>query len=104
MTPSHDKSRAEELRALASRIEGLAGPDRGIDVLIALAKGWQGKPRGSWFTPPSLEVVHHRSEMPRYTASLNAAMSLYSAPPAMISSCPRKATADALRQLAEDAG
>lgn len=60
---------------LSERVERLEGPDREVDAEIALAKGWvEYKP--DWFYPPNLKVTHHRSELPHYTASLDAAMTL----------------------------
>ena len=65
----------DELNRLAERVEALEGPSRKIDVTIALAKGWiEYAP--CWFTPPGLTIKHHESELPRFTASLDAAMSL----------------------------
>lgn len=61
---------------LSNRVMALEGPDREIDVNIALAKGWK-EYKPNWFYPSSnVEVAHHRTELPRYTASLDAAMSL----------------------------
>ena len=65
-----------QLTALAERVMGLSGPDRGVDALVALAIGWSACQRQQWFTPPGLTVKHHRSELPRYTADLNAAMAM----------------------------
>jgi hypothetical protein len=91
MTPSHDKSRAEELRALASVVEALAGPDRGVDARIAIAIGLEAYP--GYGTADHVRLYKEdavaeltkaarnqqniwSSALPRYTADLNAAMSL----------------------------
>ena len=66
----------DELMTLASKVETLAGACRETDALVALAKGWQETPNGGWFTPPGLTVLHHKTELPRYTASIDAAMTL----------------------------
>ena len=60
---------------LIARLEAATGPCRELDAAIALAKGWiQYGP--NWFTPPNLTVKHHKSELPRYTASIDAALTL----------------------------
>jgi len=55
----------DELRALADRVEGLAGPDRAADHWIFMATA-QRDAANYW----------HPTEGHRYTASLDAAMSL----------------------------
>jgi len=75
------------LLALASRVEAATGADRGLDSEIHHAK-CGGVGTGSYGTEP------------RYTASLDAAMSLYITIPERIPSNPRLATAEALRQRA----
>ena len=64
------------LLALAERVEAATGADRELDVLVALAKGWRKESARDWFTPPGVNVRHHKTELPCYTASLDAAMSL----------------------------
>jgi hypothetical protein len=60
---------------LIKRLEALEAPCRECDAEIALAKGWtQFKP--NWYRPPDLDIHHHFSELPRYTASIDAAMTL----------------------------
>lgn len=61
---------------LPQRIAALEGPDRAVDAEVAVALGWQRLPDSDWFTPPNLTVRHHISELPRWTASLDAAMSV----------------------------
>lgn len=106
-----------ELIALAERVEAATGPDRDIDISILrhvdperlewmngqYAKGaselmalgpdaWEARKDAlytSCYTPP------------RYTASVDAAMTLYIQAPPFVPSCPRKATSEALRQRAE---
>ena len=60
---------------LSARVEALEGPSREVDREIALAKGWTQISK-DWFCPPNLNVHHHLSELPRFSACLNAAMSL----------------------------
>lgn len=77
-----------ELLALAGRVEGLSGPDRALDAEIAWLTRWRWD---GWededvrIEDRSLEYVIERVEngfnsiwrnVPRYTASLDAAMSL----------------------------
>lgn len=66
---------ARKMVDLAARIERAEGPDRALDAEIALAAGWREYQPG-WFRPPSVDVNHHASELPRYTGSLDAAMQL----------------------------
>jgi hypothetical protein len=77
------------LLELASRCEKATGPDRELDLAIALAVGDE-----TWAEPDRAKLY--------YTASLDAAMSLYLRVPERIPSDPRKATAEALRQRAEE--
>ena len=65
-----------DVLALAARVEAATGADRELDVLVALAKGWRKESARDWFTPPGVNVRHHKTELPRYTASLDDAMSL----------------------------
>jgi hypothetical protein len=95
---------AATLRALIERVEGATGADGTLDRHITqaaypdLALAWCEKDEALYTqTHQRLRVL----VMP-YTSSLDAAASLYPVRPAMIPSCPRKATADALRaRLAE---
>jgi len=74
-----------ELEKLAERVEGLSGPDREVDAAIALASGWRVC-RGNWWTPDQASRAKkaRRSiwssgspvQLPAYTASLDAAMTL----------------------------
>ncbi len=111
----------EDMLALADRVESL---DREVDLLIhayLTSKKWRWAEFGGAFgkiTDPQIAVevkpwegTEHEHKfywdrpdvelVPAYTASLDAAMSLYVEIPDMIPSSPRKATADALRQRAE---
>jgi len=76
------------LLALAERCEQAAGPDAGLDLAI-----WTSLLDTPGFRPPS----PWRTD---YTASLDAAVMLYPARPEVIPSCPRKASAAALRARA----
>ena len=75
------------LLALASRVEVATGADSGLDSEIHHAI-LNGVGVGSYGAQPA------------YTASLDAAMSLYITIPERIPSNPRLATAEALRQRA----
>ena len=72
---------------LAERCEQAAGPDRELDFAIAAGVGWPDSPN-----------LHQHAR--RYTESLDAAVTLYFALPKVIPSCPRKASAAALRAWA----
>ena len=71
-----------KLIELAERVEALAGPDREVDFAIARTLGWRevGNPTcamglmGRWYHPDGKMTDHLGS--PRYTASLDAAMTL----------------------------
>jgi hypothetical protein len=76
------------LLALAERCEQAAGPDDGLDLAI-----WTSFLDTPGFRPPS----PWRTD---YTASLDAAVTLYPTLPEVIPSCPRKASAAALRARA----
>jgi hypothetical protein len=85
------------LLTLADRCEQAAGPDRELDCHIhALIQGRNIKPE-RW-----IETVRVYSHMvPHYTASrFDAAVTLYPTLPEVIPSCPRKASAAALRARA----
>jgi hypothetical protein len=61
---------------LISRLQALTEPSREIDAEIALANGWYiGKTvnEGCWFSPDG--EIHDR-EPPRFTGSLDAALTL----------------------------
>jgi hypothetical protein len=73
------------LLALAERCEQAAGPDYELDLAI-----WTSLVILSGFRPSRTD----------YTASLDAAVTLYPVPPEVIPSCPRKASAAALRARA----
>ena len=75
------------LLALADRCEQAAGPNRELDFAIAAGVGWPDSPN-----------LHQHAR--RYTESLDAAVTLYLVLPEVIPSCPRKASAAALRARA----
>ena len=58
------------MKELIERIEGAEGPSRELDAEIALTQGWSELPGDNWCGPEGQIAV------PRYTASLDAAMSL----------------------------
>lgn len=98
---------------LAARCEAATEPDRELDAMIAVAVDFVGEDSN----PPSARALHtdfggsnsfadigkHWPRLPPYTASLDAAMSLYLRVPERIPSNPCLAAAEALRQRAEDA-
>jgi hypothetical protein len=98
--------------ALAERCEQAAGPDRELDVAIARALDWKPLYRddySKWWPPAAVEdsrarkrsILHHPTQpLPAFTASLDAAVILYPMRPDVIPSCPRKASAAALRARA----
>jgi hypothetical protein len=99
------------LLALADRCEQAAGPDRELDAEIALACGVVTSRDGNCFYGHKYYSVmvldydyddteYRAPELPSYTASLDAAVTLYFALPQVSPSCPRKASAAALRARA----
>jgi len=65
-----------ELQALIERVKAATGPDREIDLEIALFAGWthvrmKGDAKPYWRKPGETQYFM-RSEPPRYTASLDA--------------------------------
>jgi hypothetical protein len=100
------------LLALADRCEQAAGPDRELDVAIAFACGIVTHRQGDCFYTKNRycpvmvleydydDTEYRLPELPSYTASLDAAVTLYPVLPEVISSCPRKASAAALRARA----
>lgn len=65
------------MQDLIKRIEAAEGPDRESDAEIALAKGWVRRDNSDdWFYPPSSPVLHHKSELPNFTSSIDEAMTL----------------------------
>ena len=79
----------ETLLTLAERCEQAAGPDAWLDLAI-------------WNALSEMPGFKHPSPIWRFdvTASLNAAITLYETLPEVIPSCPRKASAAALRARA----
>jgi hypothetical protein len=72
---------ADELEALADRCKTATGPDRDLDCAIAAAVGWREieLPHGSRYciSPDGRECSHGLiAYAPRFTASLDAAMTL----------------------------
>ena len=95
------------LLTLAERCEQAAGPDRALDAEIAVAL-FGGKV--IWYTMsayparrvPNSDYIggYKNAAILVYTESLNAAVTLYPVLPEVIPSCPRKASAAALRARA----
>jgi hypothetical protein len=99
------------LLALAERCEQAAGPDRELDAEIAVALFggeiiWK---TANWTMDfyPARRVQnsdyiggYQNAAIPVYTESLDAAVTLYPVLPEVIPSCPRKASAAALRARA----
>jgi len=99
------------LLTLAERCEQAAGPDRELDVAIAFACGIVTSREGDCFYGHKYysvmvldrdyyDHVGNAPELPPFTASLDAAVTLYPTLPEVIPSCPRKASAAALRARA----
>ena len=100
---------------LVARVEALTGPCRETDAEIYLAlylpdwrKGSPWKKTNGWFKPgcaiDAMAFFFHdglgwnHKTAPTYTASLDAAMTLYIKTPDRVPSNPRLAAAEALRQ------
>ncbi|CAB4120787.1 hypothetical protein UFOVP5_24 [uncultured Caudovirales phage] len=81
---------------LPHRIEAAEGADRALDADIHESLGN--------VVDAATVQWHSADETPFYTASLDAALTLYIHKPDMVSSCPRKVCADALRQRCEILG
>lgn len=90
----------EQLRDLIARVEAAQGPDADLDRMID-----HYVPRGP---QPAFHLalsLRDKWKVPAYTASLDAALTLYRERPDVIPTDPRKATAAALRaRLAEMEG
>ena len=103
--------KASELLALAERCEKAKVGNRELDGLIevemrrqrAYAVGLSDTTRASWQSDKTGDVFDAgtRYRAPRYSASLDAAMTLYIKVPERLPSNPRLATAEALHQQAE---
>lgn len=65
-----------DLIALAERCEQLAGPDREVDALIAPLQGLRVVDEGHPIGRTCYDGVGRAQLLPRYTASIDAAMSL----------------------------
>ena len=87
---------------LTARLESADGPDRELDAAIARSIGW-----GCVVRDPEAQNKyvcwrkHYRSGewimLPHYTASLDAALTLFDVVPDMVPSNPRKTAAAALK-------
>ncbi len=67
------------LAELVERLSSATGPDRELDLAIALATGWQSRTQNDPITGPENVLTDGRSTifMPRrYTSSLDAALTL----------------------------
>jgi hypothetical protein len=109
MTPSI----TETLLQLADRCEKATGPDRELDTAIQLGRGYSlRQPEGSsryatvrWHDERGncISWLETAGDFPpRYTASIDAALTLYVCVPERVPSNPRLAAAEALRQRAAD--
>lgn len=101
-TPTASNARPD-LLGLAERVEKASGPDRELDHRIALVA--QDGRLGRFSTAEAWvkAATEENWNSPMFTASLDAAMTLYIRVPERIPSNPRQATAEALRQRAEEA-
>jgi hypothetical protein len=91
---------------LAGRVEAATGPDQELDVAIVYALHPDiGKYEGQCIgdDPIFWHEPYRKQRCPCFTASLDAAMTLYVRLPERVPSNPRLATAEALRQRAEAA-
>jgi hypothetical protein len=97
------------LLTLADRCEQAAGPDRALDAEILCAiHGFtihkDSNPANGYFAfwegEPEKSRCVNSSSWDRLTGSLDAAITLYPTLPEVIPSCPRKASAAALRAKA----
>jgi hypothetical protein len=68
---------AETLEGLADRVERLSGPDFDVDRDIAIMLGWTPFNMGGYTTDPQGKT---REGFPKFTASLDAAMTLIEGP------------------------
>lgn len=106
---------SEELLRLAARCEAAAGPDEKLDAEIVRAIGFKYRVRQysigltygkDWDRYTAREWVRGDetlADVPAYTASLDAAMTLYLRVPERVPSNPRLAAAEGLRQRADAA-
>jgi hypothetical protein len=63
------------LKSLLERVEKATGPDRELDLEIANVAGWRCD--GDWlYTPSGAMAAFNDDSPPRYTASLDASLSL----------------------------
>ena len=65
---------------IIARLEKAEGPDREIDGFIALVEGWTFEKmegdRSPYWRKPGVTDYFMRSDLPRYTASIDAAIAL----------------------------
>ena len=87
---------ATTLLALADRCEQAAGPDRKLDNAILSALGYSWRGMAYWHNDDN----HVLKGSTFFTKILDAAVTLYPTLPEVIPSCPRKASAAALRARA----
>ena len=87
---------------LSERLLAGDGPDRELDAEILEALGWTLNKHwlsGSWWVRGKQAFPAHSGKFPPpYTASLDAALSLYPVKPDTMPTNPRKAAAEALEQ------
>lgn len=96
----------EELLKLAERVEALSGPDRGVDSEIdrlTFRGPFEDRLCGCMGNCLPGHPAYDGAcvSVPHYTASLDAAMTLYARVPDRVPSDARIATAEALKQRAE---
>ena len=88
-------ARTEQLEALIARLSVAVGGDRELDHIIAYATG-NGDPRDN--SPPGVPRQAYVWYPKQYTASLDAALTLYTTRPEFVPTNPIKACLEALRQ------
>jgi hypothetical protein len=66
----------KDIAALADRVEAATGPDRELDALIAVFVGVDHGSKTEWADSETGSYIVYDEVAPRYTASLDAAMTL----------------------------
>lgn len=79
---------------LLAALEGATGPSRELDAEIAASEGWT-RFSDYWLSPSGRQRQYHP---PAYTASLDAALTLYKEKPECVPFNPIKACIEGLKQ------
>ena len=98
------------LLGLADMVEAASRPDRELDAEIRRSCGWVALDKHQWWSAEHVADCRQRKvskwkyatqSLPTFTASIDAALSLYDEAPEMISTNPRLVVRDALIQKAK---